>query len=126
MREARTKSQIRKQRNVVVLGFSMVGKTAICVRYTNDRFDDRYEPTYENSFSKVIPYKSQEVELMIKDTQGLSDEDIFRNEYGLGYHGYVLVYSISSLRSLETLKGINMKLLKKFNWNDKCSSCSCW
>ncbi len=33
-----------------------------------------------------------------------SDEEIFRNEYGLGYHAYILVYSIASARSLEVLK----------------------
>jgi hypothetical protein len=35
-----------------------------------------------------------------------------------GYHGYVLVYSISSRRSLETLKSINLKLLNLTGSND--------
>lgn len=107
----RSRSTMRKQRNIVVLGFSMVGKTAICVRFAKDRFDETYEPTYENSWYKDYKYKGQEVECIIKDTQGLSDQEIFRHEYGLGYHGYILVYSISSHRSLETLKGIHEKLL---------------
>ena len=90
-------------------------------------FED--EPTYESSYSRTVRHNGQDTELVIKDTQGLvrtlrstlllifarsvaqSDQEIFRNEYGLGYHGYVLVYSISSRRSLEILKSINMKLL---------------
>jgi len=102
---------IRKQRNVVVLGYNMVGKTAVCLRFVNDRFDERYEPTYENSFSKIYNHKGQDIDIVIKDTQGLSDQEIFRNEYGLGYHGYVLVYSVSSMHSLEALKSINQKLM---------------
>ena len=100
-----------KQRSIVVLGFSMVGKTAICIRFAKNRFEDQYEPTYENSWNKLYEYKGQQIEIVIKDTQGLSDQEVFRHEYGLGYHGYILVYSISSMRSLETLKGIHEKLL---------------
>jgi len=95
----------------VVLGSNMVGKTALCLRFVNDRFDERYEPTYENSFSKMYNYKGQDIDIVIKDTQGLSDQEIFRNEYGLGYHGYLLVYNVASLHSLEALKSINLKLM---------------
>lgn len=100
-----------KQRSIVVLGFSMVGKTAICIRFAKHRFDEQYEPTYENSWHRLYEHRGQMTEIIIKDTQGLSDQEIFRHEYGLGYHGYVLVYSISSQRSLDTLKGIHEKLL---------------
>jgi Ras family protein len=99
------------QRNVVILGWNAVGKTAICKRFTSDRFDDSYVPTFENSFSKVYRFKNQDVEIFIKDTQGLSDQEVFRNEYGLGFHGYILAYSVRSKRSFEILKTINQKLL---------------
>lgn len=68
-------------------------------------------PRCENSFSQQFQYKGIDTEITIKDTQGLSEQEIFRNEYGLGYHGYVLVYSVSSQRSFATLKSINKKLL---------------
>ena len=48
--------------------------------------------------------------MIIKDTQGIGEQEIFRNEYGLGSHGYVLVYSITSQRSFEVVKAINDKL----------------
>lgn len=102
---------LRKQRNIIMLGSSMVGKTAILDRFVKDRFHDAYEPTYEKVFSKICTFGGQEVECVIKDTQGLNDQDIFRNEYGLGYHGYVLVYSIASKRSLELLEGVHTKLI---------------
>lgn len=102
---------LRKQRNIVVLGFTMVGKTAICTRFANNRFDDRYEPTYENNFTRIYRHKGEDVECTVKDTQGLIEQEFFRADYGLGYHGYVLVYSIASRRSLENLKSINAKLI---------------
>lgn len=141
---------IRRQRNIVVLGFSMVsalkmcaafssrgcvaqvGKTAICLRFVNDRFDERCEcaifaavarfvepskrcadePTYESSYSKNWRHKGQDVECIIKDTQGLvslqtcpdllnndscsqSDQEIFRNEYGLVSLTVVLIVAFS-------------------------------
>eukprot|EP00808_Paulinella_micropora_P008883 g5858.t1 len=101
----------RKQRNIVILGFSNVGKTALCLRFAKNRFEEYYMPTMENNFVKGYRYKGQDLELSIKDTQGLSDQEYFRNEYCLGYHGYVLVYSVDDRRSLEQLKSINLKLV---------------
>lgn len=49
--------------------------------------------------------------MRITDTQGHDDQDLFRNEYCLGTHGYVLVYSVTSSRSLEKLKSLNSKLI---------------
>ena len=103
-----------KHRNIVVLGFSMVGKTTLCIRFVDGRFEDIYEPTYENSFSKIVRHKGEEIELVIKDTQGEDGESIFRNTYGLGYHGYALTYSICSRRSLDIVKRIHERLLNLF------------
>lgn len=107
-----------KTRNVVVLGGISVGKSALCTRWTSDRFDDSYEPTYENHFSKIVSHRSGLTECVIKDTQGLNDQEVFRNEYGLGFHGYVLVYSIASKTSFETIQVINKKLLNLIGTND--------
>jgi Ras family protein len=108
---SRNQALLRKERNIVVLGNCEVGKTAICVRFAKDRFDETYEPTYENSWFKNYKWKGQEVDCVIKDTGGLSDQEIFRHDYGIGFHGYVLVYSIANKHSLDTLKGIHEKLL---------------
>jgi GTPase SAR1 family protein len=59
------------QRNLVVLGSCRAGKTQLCVRFTNDRFSDVYEPTYENSFRKTIHHEGRDIDCVIKDTQGL-------------------------------------------------------
>jgi Ras family protein len=103
---------MRRSRALVMLGAGMVGKTALCLRFACDRFDDTYEPTYENSVTKQLLHRAHEVEVRIKDTQGLTSSDTFRNEYGIGYHGYALVYSVASAASLQVVTDINDRLCK--------------
>jgi Ras family protein len=105
------RTTLRRTRSIVVLGFSMVGKTALCVRAVNERFEEAYEPTYENSFVKIFMHRGEEIECLIKDTQGVGEQEIFRNEYGLGVHGYILVYSVASQRSFDIVQSINQKLI---------------
>ena len=69
------------------------------------------QPTYENSFVKVVQHRGQEIECLIKDTQGVGEQEVFRNEYGLGVHGYVLVYNIASARSFGIVQSVNDKLV---------------
>jgi Ras family protein len=85
-------------------------KTALCMRFCQDQFSDNYLPTFSTTFSRPFRHNGQDVEVIIKDTQGIGEQEIFRNEYGLGSHGYVLVYSITSQRSFEVVKAINDKL----------------
>jgi small GTP-binding protein len=101
---------MRKRRNLVILGYPAVGKTALCVRYCTDKFSERYEPTFQNTFRKTLRQRGEEVELVITDTQGQDEQELFRKEYCLGAHGYVFVYSVSSTKSLETCIALNNKL----------------
>jgi len=90
----------------------MTGKTNISYRFLKNQYDSNWIPTVENNFSKKFRSKGQDIEMIIKDSQGLNNDiENFRNEYGYGYHGYILVYSIDDRRSLEVLKLINSKVL---------------
>jgi Ras family protein len=103
----RSSSSSRRQRNVAVLGSSQVGKTSTCLRFVKNQFEEVYNPTYQNSFSKVVKRKGYEIEWLIKDTQGtsfgLSDREIFSPEYSVGYHGYVLVYRYELFVNLQNV-----------------------
>lgn len=89
----------------------MVGKTALCCRYCEDRFTESYDPTYETNYRKTIKHKGRDIDLMVTDTQGQDEQDLFRKEYCLGAHGYVLVFSVDSRRSLESCESLNEKLI---------------
>jgi small GTP-binding protein len=101
---------MRKRRSVVMLGCPMAGKTALCVRFCSDKFSERYEPTFQTSFRKNVRQRGEEVELVITDTQGHDEQELFRKEYCLGAHGYVFVYSVASAKSLEACVALNNKL----------------
>ena len=50
------------------------------------------------SFRKNVTVKRNEYELLLVDTAGQDEYTRFPSEYSIGMHGYVLVYSIDSLR----------------------------
>jgi small GTP-binding protein len=80
-------------------------------RFCDDQFSEEYLPTYESTYLTSVRHRNEEIDMRITDTQGQDDQDLFRNEYCLGTHGYVLVYSVNSHRSLEKLKSLNTKLI---------------
>jgi Ras homolog enriched in brain len=51
------------------------------------------------------------VDLQIRDTGGLGEEDVFRPELALSFHGYVLVFALTSARSLEVAQGLYARLI---------------
>lgn len=63
------------------------------------------------AFSKVIRVNNQEYEIKLVDTAGQDEYSIFPVQYSIDYHGYVLVYSITSSKSFEVIKVIYEKLL---------------
>eukprot|EP01083_Nonionella_stella_P068256 181131_1 len=99
-----------KTRKLVVMGFSMVGKTATCTRLCSNEFQPGYEPTCETTFKTQIKHRGCTIELVITDTQGQDDQDLLRTQYGLK-DGFILMYSVTSKRSLQIVKAINDKLL---------------
>ena len=103
---------LRFQRTILVLGFSGVGKTCLCWKYTEHQFREEHEPTYEGTYRRNLRYRNKVIELKIVDTQAFDEQEIFRNEYCLGSHGYVLVFALNSRKSFEMLKRLNAKLIK--------------
>lgn len=63
------------------------------------------------AFTKTIRINSQDYEVKLVDTAGQDEYSIFPLQYSIDVHGYVLVYSITSLKSFEVIKVIYEKLL---------------
>lgn len=60
---------------------------------------------------KTHKYKGSEYCCEIIDTAGQDEFSILNSKHALGIHGYVLVYSLSSRQSFETVKTIHDKIL---------------
>jgi Ras family protein len=88
-----------------------IGKSSLAVRYVDGHFVESYYPTIENTFSKEIRYKGQEYATEIVDTAGQDEYSILNSKHFIGIHGYMLVYSVSSLPSFEMVQVIRDKIL---------------
>ena len=87
------------------------GKSSLTVQYVDGHFVDSYYPTIENTFSKVIRYRTQDFAVEIIDTAGQDEYTILNSKHFIGIHGYMLVYSVSSLPSFEMVQVIRDKIL---------------
>ena len=90
---------------IMVLGESMVGKTCLITRYTNDKFGGRYLCTVGIDFQKKkIEKNDKKVLLQIWDTAG---QERFRNVTKNYFHasqGFVLAYDINNKESFDKVQ----------------------
>ncbi|POR33983.1 Uncharacterized protein TPAR_05803 [Tolypocladium paradoxum] len=100
-----------KQRKVAIVGSRSVGKSSLAVQFVDGHFVDSYYPTIENTFSKTIRHKGQDFSTEIVDTAGQDEYSILNSKHFIGIHGYMLVYSVSSLPSFEMVQVIREKIL---------------
>lgn len=64
-----------------------------------------------SAFTKFIRLNSTEYEVKLVDTAGQDEYGIFPQQYSMDFHGYVLVYSITSRKSFQIVQIIYDKLL---------------
>ncbi|KAB1276438.1 GTP-binding protein Rheb [Camelus dromedarius] len=92
------------------------GKSSLTIQFVEGQFVDSYDPTIENTFTKLITVNGQEYHLQLVDTAGQGDDlqdeySIFPQTYSIDINGYILVYSVTSIKSFEVIKVIHGKLL---------------
>ena len=106
---------------IMVLGESMVGKTSLITRYTNDKFGGRYLCTVGIAFQKKkIEKNNKNVLLQIWDTAG---QERFRNvtkNYFQTSQGFVLAYDINNKESFEKVQYWIEEIKSNSEENIKC------
>lgn len=100
-----------KERNVAMMGARSVGKSSLSIQFVEGQFVDSYDPTIENTFTKITRVNATDYEVKLVDTAGQDVYSIFPAQYSMDFHGYVLVYSITSSESFEVVQIIYEKLL---------------
>ncbi|TRY55342.1 hypothetical protein DNTS_009046 [Danionella cerebrum] len=66
------------------------------IQFVEGQFVDSYDPTIENTFTKMITVNGQEYHLQLVDTAGQDEYSIFPQTYSIDINGYILVYSVTS------------------------------
>ncbi|XP_023620320.1 GTP-binding protein Rheb [Myotis lucifugus] len=91
--------------------YGLSGKSSLTIQFVEGQFVDSYDPTIENTFTKLITVNGQEYHLQLVDTAGQDEYSIFPQTYSIDINGYILVYSVTSIKSFEVIKVIHGKLL---------------
>lgn len=100
-----------KGRKVVVLGYRCVGKTSLVGRFVTGEFNNVYSPTIENNFSAVVSAdRKHQYNLQILDTSGQDELSLLPSSYVFNVEAYILVYSVTSMSSFNTVQSIYQQL----------------
>uniref|UniRef100_A0A8C6VAT6 RHEB like 1 n=1 Tax=Naja naja TaxID=35670 RepID=A0A8C6VAT6_NAJNA len=99
-----------RYRKVVILGYRSVGKTSLAHQFVDGEFLECYDPTVESTYNKMLMVGKDEFHLQLVDTAGQDEYTILPHSFIIGIHGYVLVYSVTSLRSFQVVKSLHSKL----------------
>ena len=97
------------------------------IQYVDGHFVDSYLPTIENTFYKRVMFRSEDIDIAIRDTTGQDEVTVFHPRNCLGVHGYILVFSVTSKYSFEIVKFINDKRksvgMGEGHWGRRCLPC---
>jgi small GTP-binding protein len=87
---------------IVIVGDTSVGKTAMLLRFTDDRWDGECQPTLGVEFlTKVVDCKNLRVQLQLWDTAG---QEVFRSVtqgYYRGAAGAIVMFDITNPASFK-------------------------
>ncbi|XP_019790057.1 GTPase RhebL1 isoform X3 [Tursiops truncatus] len=110
-----------RYRKVVILGYRSVGKTSLAHQFVEGEFLEGYDPTVENTYSKIVTLGKDEFHLHLVDTAGQDEYSILPYSFIIGVHGYVLVYSVTSLHRLPVVLVGNKADLSPDRYGNLCS-----
>ena len=108
---------------ILTLGDTMVGKSSIVLRFSEDKFDDNQFATIGIDFkTKYIKIADSSVKVLIWDTAGQEKFQNIAKQYYKGANGVLLIYDIGSRKSFERID-FWLKELKENNRIDELFIC---
>jgi len=97
---------------VTIIGTGAIGKSALTMRLIQGTFIERYDPTIEDSYTKVAEIDEKSCTLDIMDTAGQEEYSSLRDQYMKTGQGFILVYSISNKTSFDFVKSLRISVLR--------------
>uniref|UniRef100_A0A8C1GZX3 GTP-binding protein Rheb n=1 Tax=Cyprinus carpio TaxID=7962 RepID=A0A8C1GZX3_CYPCA len=98
-------------KNKIKIKILLPRKSSLTIQFVEGQFVDSYDPTIENTFNKMVSVNGQDFNLQLVDTAGQDEYSIFPQSHSMDIHGYVLVYSVTSMKSFEVVQVLHDKLL---------------
>jgi len=97
---------------IVVVGAGGVGKSALTVRFIQGNFVEKYDPTIEDSYRKLVEVDGAACMLDIMDTAGQEEYGALRDQYMKTGQGFLLVYTITTLTSFDAASKLRTQILR--------------
>ena len=102
---------------LVILGRSLVGKSALTYRFINDQFPKEHDTTIEDQYKLNMSIDGYNCILEILDTAGQDDYQSMLETWINFGSGFLLVYSIDDMESFDEVKKKYDKLVL-IKWKD--------
>uniref|UniRef100_A0A6B2LHL9 Uncharacterized protein n=1 Tax=Arcella intermedia TaxID=1963864 RepID=A0A6B2LHL9_9EUKA len=97
---------------MVLLGNDGIGKSALTVRFAHDIFIERYDPSIEDYYRKLLTVDGISYMVEILDTVSLNAPTSFRTNFIKNSKGIILAYSVTSEESFLALDGFRNQVLQ--------------
>lgn len=94
------------------MGDGGTGKTATTIQFVANHFVEMYDPTIEDSYKRQIVVDDHSFCVDILDTAGQDDFSPLRDSWIRDSEAFLLIYSVTDVRSLEYLEEI-VRLIRR-------------
>lgn len=101
-----------KSVNLLVLGSAAVGKSNLSLRFTQNCFEEEYEPTIQNIFQKAITLDRHTYQLDITDTAGMETGDVMRPVLFKSADIFILIYDVCDKTTFEHIEGLHEDIIR--------------
>ena len=90
---------------ILLVGDTNVGKTCFRIRYVDGYFDQSYLTTVGMDYKlKTLKFDDKKIKLQIWNTVGQERFRSIQKNYYKGTHGFILIYDITSKKSLDDIR----------------------
>ncbi|XP_015665703.1 ras-related protein R-Ras [Protobothrops mucrosquamatus] len=97
---------------LVVVGGGGVGKSALTIQFIQSYFVSDYDPTIEDSYTKICNIDGTSTRLDILDTAGQEEFGAMREQYMRTGEGFLLVYAINDRGSFNEIHKFHTQILR--------------
>lgn len=97
---------------LVVVGDGGVGKSALTIQFFQKIFVPDYDPTIEDSYTKICTVDGVPARLDILDTAGQEEFGAMREQYMRAGHGFLLVFAINDRQSFNEVSKLFTQILR--------------
>eukprot|EP00069_Balaena_mysticetus_P009718 bmy_06373T0 len=108
---------------LVVVGGGGVGKSALTIQFIQSYFVSDYDPTIEDSYTKICMVDGVPARLDILDTAGQEEFGAMREQYMRAGHGFLLVFAINDRQSFNEVGKLFTQILRVKDRDDTPPPC---